>query len=90
MVGRHLRTNAGIFRAALRFPQMRREEKEVQRQALEELQFMGLAEKADFLATALPLGEQRLLEIARALAAEPRLLLLDEPAAGLNMRELRN
>lgn len=87
MVGRHLRTNAGIFRAALRFPQMRREEKEVQRQALEELQFMGLAEKADFLATALPLGEQRLLEIARALAAEPRLLLLDEPAAGLNMRE---
>lgn len=87
MVGRHLRTNAGIFSAALRLPQMRREEKEAKRQALEELQFMGLAAKADFLATALPLGEQRLLEIARALATEPRLLLLDEPAAGLNMRE---
>lgn len=87
LVGRHMRTNAGIFRAALRWPQMRREEKEVRRQALAELQFMGLADKADFLATALPLGEQRLLEIARALATEPRLLLLDEPAAGLNMRE---
>lgn len=87
MVGRHLRTNAGIFSAALRLPQMRQEEKEAKRQALAELEFMGLAEKAGFLATALPLGEQRLLEIARALATEPRLLLLDEPAAGLNMRE---
>lgn len=90
MVGRHLRTNAGIFSAALRLPQMRQEEKEAKRQALAELEFMGLAEKAGFLATALPLGEQRLLEIARALATEPRLLLLDEPAAGLNMRETAN
>ncbi len=87
MVGRHLRTKAGIFSTALRLPQMRQEEKEAKRQALAELHFMGLADKANFLATALPLGEQRLLEIARALATAPRLLLLDEPAAGLNMRE---
>lgn len=87
MVGGHLRTNAGIFSAALRLPQMRREEIKAKKQALKELHFMGLADKADLLATALPLGEQRLLEIARALATEPRLLLLDEPAAGLNMRE---
>jgi branched-chain amino acid transport system ATP-binding protein len=87
LVGRHLRTKAGIFSAALRLPQMRQEEKEAKRQALAELHFMGLADKANFLATALPLGEQRLLEIARALATAPQLLLLDEPAAGLNMRE---
>ncbi len=87
LVGRHLRAKAGIFSAALRLPQMRREEKETKRRTLEELDFMGLADKANLSATALPLGEQRLLEIARALATEPRLLLLDEPAAGLNIRE---
>lgn len=87
MVGGHLRTSAGIFSTALRLPQMRREEIETKKQALKELHFMGLADKSDLLATALPLGEQRLLEIARALATKPRLLLLDEPAAGLNMRE---
>lgn len=87
MVGGHLRTSAGIFSTALRLPHMRREEIETKKKALKELHFMGLADKGDLLATALPLGEQRLLEIARALATEPRLLLLDEPAAGLNMRE---
>lgn len=87
MVGRHRQSNSGIISAGLRLPKMRREEKEIKQRALEELHFMGLADKAEFSASALPIGEQRLLEIARALASEPRLLLLDEPAAGLNIRE---
>jgi branched-chain amino acid transport system ATP-binding protein len=87
MLGRHSRTLAGIFRAGFRFPGMRREEKEIRERALEELRFLGLEGQASAPATSLPLGEQKLLEIARALATEPKLILLDEPAAGLNMRE---
>jgi branched-chain amino acid transport system ATP-binding protein len=87
MVGRHPRSGYGMLSAALRLPGGRREEKEIREQATEYLSFVGLAASADLNAGGLPFGSQRLLEIARALATEPTLLLLDEPGAGLNMTE---
>jgi branched-chain amino acid transport system ATP-binding protein len=84
IVGTHLRTQAGIVSAILLTAEARREERWARERALELLQFVGLADRRDEAAGALPFGLQRRLEIARALASEPSLLLLDEPAAGLN------
>ncbi|MEU8512144.1 ABC transporter ATP-binding protein [Kitasatospora sp. NPDC048722] len=89
LVGRHTRTKEGIFSAILRGPGYHRAEAESRERAMELLAFTGLAEKADHLARNLPYGEQRKLEIARALASDPGLLLLDEPTAGMNPQETR-
>jgi branched-chain amino acid transport system ATP-binding protein len=89
LVGQHYRLRAGILGAILRDPGTRREEEEAQEKALEMLEFVGLQGKGDFLAKNLPYGDQRRLEIARALAADPTLLLLDEPTAGMNPQETR-
>jgi len=87
MVGRHRLSRAGLLAGALRLPWTRREEKSIRERALQELEFVGLADRAWQPAASLPLGLKRLLEIARALAAEPTLLLLDEPASGLDAVE---
>jgi branched-chain amino acid transport system ATP-binding protein len=89
MVGQHVRSRCGFWGALLRTPGMRREEKKIRDRAMALLEFVGLGAVADGRSGDLPFGWQRLLEIARALAAEPRLLLLDEPAAGLNAVETR-
>lgn len=89
MVGRHVRTQAGILSSALRLPRMRREEPVTCARACFYLEMVGLQDIADKPAASIPIGSQRLLEIARALATEPEILLLDEPAAGLNTQETR-
>jgi branched-chain amino acid transport system ATP-binding protein len=86
-VGFHLVTKGAIGAALLRPRWMRDQEARVRREARELLAFVGLAAQADARADTLPYGQQRLLEVARALAAQPKLLLLDEPAAGLNTGE---
>jgi ABC-type branched-subunit amino acid transport system ATPase component len=87
MIGRHGKTRYGMLSAALRLPLARREEKDIRERALEELARVGLKTKAHDNALSLPFGKQRLLEIARAMATAPTLLLLDEPGAGLNRPE---
>jgi branched-chain amino acid transport system ATP-binding protein len=85
--GFHLSTTGGVLAALTRTAAFRRQEAEVHAKARELLSFVGLSGEADHDAETLPYGQQRLLELARAMAAKPRLLLLDEPAAGLNTRE---
>ena len=87
MVGRHCRTHANLIGAVLRGPRTRREERAIQDRAGALLDFVGLSDRADDLAAHLPYGDQRRLEIARALATEPTLLALDEPVAGMNPNE---
>jgi branched-chain amino acid transport system ATP-binding protein len=87
MVGRHIQSRAGIIRTGLRLAGMRREERQIRESAMQHLAFVGLENRATELAGNLPLGEQKLLEVARALATDPEILLLDEPAGGLNTRE---
>jgi branched-chain amino acid transport system ATP-binding protein len=87
MIGRHCRAKAGVLGAVLRDKRTRREEEEIVERSYQILVRIGLADQVDDLAKNLPYGAQRRLEIARALATEPFLLLLDEPAAGMNPRE---
>jgi branched-chain amino acid transport system ATP-binding protein len=89
MVGRYCRTSAGPITSVLRGPKFRREEKATRERAQELLEFVGLGRTAEHLARNLPYGDQRRLEIARALATDPKLILLDEPTAGMNPQETR-
>ncbi|MDJ0384303.1 ABC transporter ATP-binding protein [Streptomyces sp. G-G2] len=89
LVGRHTRTKQGLWSSLLRLPAFHREEAASREKSLELLEFIGLAHKAEHLARNLPYGEQRKLEIARALASDPGLVLLDEPTAGMNPQETR-
>lgn len=87
LAGRHYRMQSGILAALLRLPTQRREEQHARDRALQELEFVGLGQQALIMARNLAYGDQRRLEIARALATEPRLLILDEPAGGMNEQE---
>lgn len=87
MIGRHVHSRAGFVAAMLNLPFTWKEERAIREKAMEVLDFLGIADLAEQEATSLAYGQQRVVELGRALACEPRLLLLDEPAAGLNMRE---
>ena len=87
MVGRHVRTHGGVLGSILGLKSVRDEEKAIRARAMELLDYVGIGKYHDYVAKNLPYGHQRRLEIARALATEPKLLALDEPAAGMNATE---
>ena len=87
MVGRHVRSHSGLLGAIFRTPGFRAEEAAIRSRSLELLDYVGIAKYADFKARTLSYGDQRRLEIARALATDPHLIALDEPAAGMNPTE---
>lgn len=87
MIGRHLHSRAEFVSGMLNLPWTRKEERAIIEKARDIMDFLGIAELAETEATSLAYGQQRIVELGRALACEPKLLLLDEPAAGLNMRE---
>lgn len=87
MVSQHCRTRSGLIGSITRWKRFRDEERDVREKALEYLDFVGLSDFAETVSANLPYGAQRRLEIARALAAEPSLILLDEPTAGMNPQE---
>ncbi len=87
LIANHLRVRSGLFEAALGWPRYYQEERDMRKRSMDLLALVGLQDEASEIATSLPYGKQRRLEIARALATEPALLLLDEPAAGMNPKE---
>src|SRR5699024_522349 len=87
LVGTHSRTSAGVWRSVYKTKSQRLEEQRIRKQAIELLEIVDLSEQQDAIAKNLSYGQQRRLEIARALASDPKLILLDEPAAGMNERE---
>ncbi|HBQ89842.1 MAG TPA: ABC transporter ATP-binding protein [Alcaligenes faecalis] len=87
MIGRHVRTRAGVLGAVMRNRATRQEEEQIEARAYELLDYVGIAQHANEIARSLSYGDQRRLEIARALATDPMLLALDEPAAGMNPSE---
>jgi branched-chain amino acid transport system ATP-binding protein len=87
MVGLHTRSSSGLLACSLRMPWSRAEETVIRQEALKWLDFTGISDLADVVAANLPFGKGRMLEIARALAVEPTIILMDEPAAGLNSQE---
>ena len=87
MVGRHIRTHSGLIGAIFQTPGFKAEEKAIAKRSHELLAYVGIAQYADFKARTLSYGDQRRLEIARALATDPQLIALDEPAAGMNATE---